>query len=65
MRKWWDMRQNSGWIKMGNLVNAGKYLSCIILVVFDALQKLNPRPYVFPLVTIQGLWLSAAVVKTL
>ena len=51
--------------KTGNIVNAGKYLSCIILVAVDVLQKLNPRPFVFPLETIQGLWLAAAIVKTL
>jgi hypothetical protein len=65
MRKWWDMREKSGWEKSGNLVNAGKYISCIILVVVDVLQKLNPRPFVFPLVSIQGIWLAAAIVKTL
>jgi hypothetical protein len=64
MRKWWDMRQSSGWEKSGNLVNAGKYFSCILLVVFDVLQKLHPRPFVFPLVPIQGLWLGAAILKT-
>jgi hypothetical protein len=65
MRKWWDKRHESGWQKTGNLVNAGKYLSCIILVVVDVLQKLNPRPFVFPFVTIQALWLMAALVKTM
>jgi hypothetical protein len=65
MRKWWDERHGSGWKKTGHLVNAGKYVSCIILVVADTLQKVNPRPFVSPLSPIQGFWLAAAVVKTL
>jgi len=65
MRKWWDNRHQSGWEKTGNLVNAGKYVSCIIVVVADVLQKLNPRPFVFPLQPMQGLWLASAIVKTL
>lgn len=65
MRKWWDAPHGSGWKKTGHLVNAGKYVSCIILVVADTLQKVNPRPFVFPLVPIQGFWLAAAIVKTL
>jgi hypothetical protein len=65
MRKWWDERHCSGWKKTGHLVNAGKYVSCIILVVADTLQKMNPRPFVSPLAPFQGFWLAAAVVKTL
>jgi hypothetical protein len=65
MRKWWDERHGSGWKKTGHLVNAGKYVSCIILVVADTLQKMNPRPFVSPLAPFQGFWLAAAVVKTL
>jgi hypothetical protein len=46
-------------------VNAGKYISCIVLVIVDVLQKVHPRPFVYPLNSIQGLWLAAATVKTM
>jgi hypothetical protein len=65
MRKWSDERGSSGWKRTGHLVNAGKYVSCIILVVADTLLKLHPRRFLFPLVPIQTFWLVAAVAKTL
>ena len=59
MRKWWDTRHCSGWENTGNLVNAGKYFSCIFLVLVDVLQKWSPG------VTTRGLWIASAIIKTM
>lgn len=59
MRKWWDTRHCSGWENTGNLINAGKYFSCIFLVLVDVLQKWSPG------VTTLGLWIASAIIKTM
>lgn len=59
MRKWWDTRHCSGWENTGNLVNAGKYFSCIFLVLADVLKKWSPSA------TTGGFWIASAIIKTM